>query len=206
MGLLSLHIALSTLSPFATPLIVGAAVAGHGPLPTLSTLIVALYQSLARPAAHDPSSTLRMLRRSLSRVSTTLNSTEHHPSYSSTRTIGAYFNITSSQHHRDARRSRRPSCHHTDAPLQAAVALFLDRFPSTKRMLYAPFPLRENAPPVKHCLTNTGCALLHAAGLVLKNRRPNVTCGLTQGLARYKPATIAIYGNRFNRQSSPGVP
>jgi hypothetical protein len=44
---------------------VGTAVAGHGPLPTLSTLIVALYQSLARPAAHDPSPTLRMLRRLL---------------------------------------------------------------------------------------------------------------------------------------------
>ena len=81
---------LSTLSPFATPLIVGTAVAGHGPLPTLSTLIVALYQSLARPAAHDPSSTLRMLRRPLSRVSATLNSTEHHPPHSCTRTIGAY--------------------------------------------------------------------------------------------------------------------
>ena len=127
-----------TLSPFATLLIMGTAVAGHGPLPTLSTLIVALYQSLARPAAHDPSSTLRINHRSLSRVSATLNSTEHHPPHSCPRTIGAYFNITSSQHHGDARRSRRPSCHQTDAPLQAAVALFLDRFPSTKRRLYAP--------------------------------------------------------------------
>ena len=176
----------------------GTAVAGHGPLPTLSTLIVALYQSLARPAAHDPSSTLRMLRRPLSRVSATLNSTEHHPPHSCPRTIGAYFNITSSQHHCDARRSRRPSCDQTDAPLQAAVALFLDRFPSTKRVLYAPSSLRENTPPVKHCTANTGCTLLHAAALFLKNQVPNITCWPTQGFARYKPpqlpymATVSI--------------
>ena len=231
----------------------GTAVAGHGPLPTPSTLIVALYQSLPRPAAHDPSSTLRMLRRLLHVSRHQLPLLAARPpkatysncdSPSSARSTTRSFAWRSSQtrdcsiwlvchsrskmgtpsssfphsHHRCIFQHHLfpapPRCQEIKAtimrphrrPTASSCCVVPGPLPLHQKTALRPFSHWENAPPVKHCSTNTGCALLHVAGLVLKNRPPNFTCWLTQGFPRYKPATIAIYGNRFNRQSSPGVP
>ena len=178
----------------------GAAGAGHGLLPTLSTLIVALLPSLARSAAHDPSPTLRILHRSLSRQRSTARNT--------ILLIPAL----------------APSVHISTSPLPSTTAMPGDQgdhhatkpTPHCKQLLRCSWTA---SPPPKGCFTpplaqrkHSPCEALHCQHWLhfASRRRPFPKKSGSKhhvlantGVRSLQAATIAIYGNRFNCQSSP---